>query len=626
MKTWISKILFTIYHLPFTIKLPMQSLLKQLDELTGVETENNFAKWLERIAFIFLTLMVLSAPHSIAATQITWLSGMLAWTIRLFIKPRPKLVRTPLDVALWAFFGWSVISAIFSYAPDISIDKLRNVALFLIFYFVINNLRNIRALKFLVFALIFSCLASAAWSPVERFIGRGVQISGISAQSPLVKGQHFNHDVYLRAKGRNLRSPGNAETSEDKIVSLIEGDAVVEVEGRKIRTLDELVAEIEKNETTYLECFRPPNYFTIRVRRADLLSGANSLEKLGIGSWTHSRNWRYAGFYGHIITYAEVLQLIASLVLGLFIASLGSKEDAETRRHGDAAREQDKSLVGEKSARPFFKSPRRRVAASPFLLLCLITMIFALLTTFTRSAQIAFVISAFSIAPASGSRKRFLVLAAVILPVALIGFFFVQQSRNVGFDDKKDDSINYRQTVYREGFNLWTSSPRNFFLGVGMDSVKRYKKEWHLFDNGRLETSHFHSTPLQLLVERGLPALLLWLWILWIYARMLLKNSGFRVQDLGFRIQDSEFKNKNGTSDFEFSNPKSKIQNPKSEDWQTRGILLGCFGGLVGFFVSSFVNYSLGDGEVAMVFFLLMGFGVSLAVQNSEFRIQDFKY
>jgi hypothetical protein len=130
---------------------------------------------------------------------------------------------------------------------------------------------------------------------------------------------------------------------------------------------------------------------------------------------------------------------------------------------------------------------------------------------------------------------------------------------------------------------------------------------------------------LQLLIERGLPALLLWLWILWIYARMLLKNSGFRVQDSGFRIQDSEFKNKNGTSDFEFSNPKSKIQNPKSEDWQTRGILLGCFGGLVGFFVSSFVNYSLGDGEVAMVFFLLMGFGVSLAVQNSKFRIQDFK-
>jgi O-antigen ligase len=128
-----------------------------------------------------------------------------------------------------------------------------------------------------------------------------------------------------------------------------------------------------------------------------------------------------------------------------------------------------------------------------------------------------------------------------------------------------------------------------------MDSVKRFKQEWHLFDNGRLATSHFHSTPLQLLVERGLPALLLWLWVLWIYARMLLK-----VQSL------------------EDGNSKFKIQNSKSEDWQTKGIILGCFGGLIGFFVSSLVNYSLGDGEVAMVFFLLMGFAVSLIVQNTE--------
>jgi hypothetical protein len=55
------------------------------------------------------------------------------------------------------------------------------------------------------------------------------------------------------------------------------------------------------------------------------------------------------------------------------------------------------------------------------------------------------------------------------------------------------------------------------------------------------------------------------------------------------------------------------------------GILLGCFGGFAGFFVSSLVNYSLGDSEVAMVFYLLMGFSVSLAIQDSKFKIQDSK-
>ena len=542
----------------------MQKILKRFDVLAGVETENSFAGWFERVAFIFLILMVLVAPHSIAATQIAWLAGMLFWAIRLFVKPRPKLARTPLDLALWSFFVWSVITAVFSYAPDISIDKLRNVALFLIFYFVVNNVRNVRAVKFLAFALIFSCFVSAAWSPIERAIGRGIQISGVAAESILSKAK------------------------------LTEADAILKADGKKIKSPDDLMAEIESNESTDLEVFRSPIYFTVKVRRDDLLAGENSLEKLGISSWTRSRNWRYGGFYGHIITYAEVLQLIASLALGLLIACVGRQRDAEVRRRGDAETKQENLSVEAKHTRSVFNSQRLGVSAL-FLFFCLVVMIFALLTTFTRSAQIAFLISAFSIAVVNAQRKILFGLTAIILPVALIGFFFMQQSRKVGYYDKNDDSISYRQTVYREGFDLWTSSPRNFFFGVGMDSVKRFKQEWHLFDNGRLATSHFHSTPLQLLVERGLPALLLWLWVLWIYARMLLK-----VQSL------------------EDGNSKFKIQNSKSEDWQTKGIILGCFGGLIGFFVSSLVNYSLGDGEVAMVFFLLMGFAVSLIVQNTE--------
>ena len=44
----------------------------------------------------------------------------------------------------------------------------------------------------------------------------------------------------------------------------------------------------------------------------------------------------------------------------------------------------------------------------------------------------------------------------------------------------------------------------------------------------------------------------------------------------------------------------------------SRGILLGCLGGTVGFFASSLVHYNLGDQEVAMLFFMLMGFGLKL--------------
>ncbi len=556
----------------------MQSLFSRLDALAGIETENSVAKWLERIAFVFLILMVLSAPHSIAATQIAYLSGMFFWTIRLFIKPRPKFVRTPLDFALWSFFGWSILSAALSYAPDISLGKLRGVALFLIFYFVVNNLRNIRAVKFLAATLIFSCMASVLWLPIERAYGRGVQVAGIKAESIFAKAIEFNHDIYLSAKGRDPR-PLDDSKSEDAVPSpVIEGDAITRAGVVSVRTPEELVAEIEKNDVTYLENFHNPLYFSIKVRRADLLDGTTALEKLGIDSWKPNRNWRYAGFYGQIITYAEVLQMIMSLALGLFIAGFENK--------GDAKKKRDRFSVETKVARPFLKSPCRR-AASLVLLFCLAGMSFALLMTATRAAQLALLVSALTIVLANGSRKMLAALAILILPIALLGYFFVRQNRTIDIDGKGDVSVSYRQTVYREAFNLWTSSPRNFFLGVGMDSAKRYKEAWHLFDDGRLEASHFHSTPLQLLAERGLPALLLWIWILCIYVRTLRRG----------------------------------IQNPNSEDWQTRGILLGCLGGLVGFFVSSLVNYSLGDSEVAMVFYLLTGIGVALC--NSKLKISD---
>ncbi|MBA2493955.1 MAG: O-antigen ligase family protein, partial [Acidobacteria bacterium] len=466
----------------------MQKFLTWLDDIGKIEVENAFAKWLERIAFVFLILMILSAPHSIAATQTAWLCGMLAWIIRFFVKPRPPLsknplrLKTPLDIALWGFLFWSAISSIFSYAPDISLDRLRNVLLFLIFYFVIGNLRSVRAARFLAFALIFSSMVSVVWTPIERVFGRGVEVTGVSAESPLAKGAVIQG------------------------LAIADGDTIIEVNKRRIRTPESLIAELEKSDVSQVKYYRPDFNSVIEVRRADLLSGENAVQRLGIGSWKHSRNWRSAGFYGHYTTFAEVLQLIASLAFGLFIAL-----------------------------------DKKRSKIGAILLFCLIAMSFALLLTVTRASQLSFLISAFAIVLANGNRKTLVSLAVIILPVALVGLFFLQQSRNVGFFDAKDDSTTYRETVWREGFNLWTDNPRNFSIGVGMDSIKRYAKDWHLFDDGKLPMGHFHSTPLQLVVERGLPALLLWLWILFNYGRTLWRE--LRIQSPKSKVQSSEFKN-----------------------------------------------------------------------------------
>jgi len=418
----------------------MQNFLEKLADLADIKNENALARMLERVAFIFMILMFVSAPHSIAVTQIAWLTGMFAWFVRLFLKPRPRLVRTLLDVPLWIFFGWSVISSVFSYDPLTSLDKLRNVALFLIFYYIVNVVCTKRAVIFLASAMILSTMVSVVWTPIERVIGRGVEIVGVSAESPFTKALLMNGDTLLKANGKKLKTP------------------------------DDLLAEIQATEQTNVDFYRPDFYYSVEVRRENLLGGTSSLERLGIADWKKSRNWRSAGFYGHYMTFAEVLQLIASLTFGLFIASFGRKFLTQ-RRWRDAGESQSSVISHQSSENMTNKGQRTKDKGRMTLILaaCLIGMVVALLLTVTRASQLAFLISAFAIVLANGSRKMFLMLAAVILPVVLISLVFLQQSRQVGFFDSKDASTTWRQTVYREGFDLWTDNPRIFFLGIGMD-------------------------------------------------------------------------------------------------------------------------------------------------------------
>lgn len=527
----------------------MRTYLERLDLMAGIDGSVRAVTMLERAAFIFLVLMVVSVPHSIAATQTAWLIGMFAWFLSLLLRWRSGELRTEtpapraLHIALWALFAWSVVTSLTSYAPDISINKLRGAAIFLIFYFVVYNIRNRRAVHFLAIILIASTMVNVLWTPVERLIGRGVEIHGLAPDGALAK------------------------------ALLWEGDTLLEANGEKLRTPEDVVDAIERHDTTRVKFYRPDFEFAVEIRRSDLSKGDEALSRLGITSWKKSRNWRSSGFYGHYTTYAEVLQLVLSLVLGLLVAIVSGRLSIRQRR---AAADSGPPATGEEreasemAGRGFF----RLLALS----VCFIAMCFALLLTVTRASQLAFLISAAVIVLIGLGRKWLVAAAVVAVPVALAGLLFLQQSRQVGFFDPNDDSIKWRQTVWSEGLGLWTSSPRNFVFGVGMDSIKRYAAEWDLFDGGRLNMGHFHSTPLNLVVERGLPALLVWLMILGVYARALWRG----------------------------------LANASVRDTESRGILLGCLGGLAGFFASGLVHYNLGDQEVAMAFFLLMGFGIRL--------------
>src|SRR5829696_3296200 len=177
----------------------MQTLIDRLDEIAGIDRSNSIVAWLERIAFVFLVLMVISAPHSIAATQTAWITGMFLWIVRLFFKPRVRFRFTLLDAAIWGFFAWSLITSLTSYAPDISLNKLRGVAVFLIFYFIIYNVRSKRTAHLLAFTLVASCMVNVLWTPIQRLIGSGGEIHGVVPISALAKTEIIDSATFLEA-------------------------------------------------------------------------------------------------------------------------------------------------------------------------------------------------------------------------------------------------------------------------------------------------------------------------------------------------------------------------------------------------------------------------------------------
>ena len=498
---------------------------------------SSLSTWLDRVIVGWLFVMAAAAPHSIAATQIAWMCGMLVWVVRLVV--RPRFFRTPVDYALLCFIFFTLISSFTSYAPAISIGKLRAAGLFTIVYLVAENIRTRRVLRMLALILVASCMVNVVFTVVERVVGRGIKIDGVSETSPLKAA------LFRGANGQIARG-------------IQSGDILLEVDGRRLRSLDELVFALDvANGGTgpaLIKIYRSEWTGTFEMTRGTLPGGNSAIERLGIGGSSRGRDWRASGFFGHYVTYAEALLLIGSLAFGLLIAT------------------------------------KTRPSLSFFaLLLCVAGFVLALLLTVTRASQLGLLISGVVIVLAGAQKRRtVLVMAGCVIPLVLAASFVLQQKRHISFLDSSDGSISWRTTVWREGFGLLISKPRHLIVGVGMDSIKVYGCQWGLFDNCRLPIGHMHSTPLQIALERGIPALLAFLFLLAIYGRMLL-----RLARSGALRSNTD-----------------------------RGIALGALGGLVGFFVSGLVHYNFGDSEVVMIFFIIMGLTLSL---ERQVRLDPFE-
>jgi O-antigen ligase len=175
----------------------------------------------------------------------------------------------------------------------------------------------------------------------------------------------------------------------------------------------------------------------------------------------------------------------------------------------------------------------------------------------------------------SKGRRRWWAIGALVLLLAA-STVWIEHSRGIHWFDRSDVGTQFRVLMWEDGARLIRQHP---WFGVGMETVRWHYREWNI--RGFIQynvVSHFHSTIIQIAVERGIPALLAWLWFTVAYIAFLAR--------LAAKVRE-----------------RNRVAS---------GIVAGLLAAFSAFTLTSFVHYNLGEEPIAMLLFFYYGLAVAI--------------
>jgi O-antigen ligase len=192
----------------------------------------------------------------------------------------------------------------------------------------------------------------------------------------------------------------------------------------------------------------------------------------------------------------------------------------------------------------------------------------ALALTYTRGAWVGFLLSAAGILVAGRRRVVALVaLGAAVLLLLVVLPGVLDRVRTIG--DATDPTTRDRLAMISAGLRMAREHP---FTGVGPGQVKHLYPAYRTPEALPRPRGHLHNTPLQILVERGVPGLLAWLAI---FGAFLIRATTILM----------------------------RLPAGARDD---RALVTGCLVALGGFLVAGLFEYNFGDTEVLLVATSLM--------------------
>lgn len=410
---------------------------------------SSFAAVSQKISLAGLLLYVIFAPHSVAASSIGVALAVIGWLLNSLAKRSFGLQKTPFDLIIWLSLFWTGLSAVFSTEPGISIPKLQASWCVLVFYLT-RAVLNKRSALILASVLMVSASTGVLYSVFDLVRGRGLVVESISTDSPF------------------------------KQVDIQPGDTIWRINRKRVYSIGEIDSALKANSTVSVSLISRGEHVE---RPAINISAATQrqLSPSGLMGSARSHQFRASGWTRHYETFAEILQIVVQLSLGLALANL--------RNHGP---------------NKYFK----------VALLVTVLLAIGIALTAMRTVLVAFVIGATIIAFRSLRGTPRVIFTAALFLVLGFGAMVVWQARDRNALLLGDPSSSLRAEVARVGLSRIWIHP---ILGHGMDAMKLHWNEWGFPGKDML---HLHSTPLQLAFDRGLPMLALWLWLMiafWLY-------------------------------------------------------------------------------------------------------------
>jgi len=344
---------------------------------------------------------------------------------------------------------------------------------------------------------------------------------------------------YTVGIGVELRADDQAAVA---LFGLLPGDIVQKVDGATVHTPRQLFDRLDlspMDSRVELTVARgaPIAHVQMAIGRKDALEGA--LKQRGI-RLIRGRPLRAQGTLKHYFPYSEVMVLIGLVAWGLLVA------------------------------------PGAGIRLRFPLGLTFLSIAAVVVLTLTRISLASLLFGCFLISWKDASRKPRQIISVAFFVVLLLSLNWVQTHRAQKWLDLSDPGSQYRLLMWRDSLKFIRAHP---LFGVGLDSVVGHWQRWDLEAYRRYPLrSHFHSTPVQLAVECGLPALAAWLWLMGGYLRYLMRLST-ASRNLG---------------------------------WFPHGLASGILGGLVAVLLTATLQYNFGDAESMIVFWFLMGLAFAL--------------